>query len=386
MSVTRRQSLVMGAGLAVSACTTGPRAALGDRGQSLNSLAERSGRRFGSAVAWGAPGADRGSFANPSYAAILERECALLVPENELKWQAIRPSASQFDFRQFDAIAAYAATRNFKLRGHTLFWVPDKWYPRWLVGHEFGSRPASAAGTLLRDHVRTVTRRYGTRIYSYDVVNEAVQPETGRIRDTNISRAMGGEAMLDLMFHTAKAEAPHAELVYNDYMSWERGTEDETHITGVLRLLEGFRKRGTPVDTLGIQSHIRLLKRMPVAQIVRESEGPWRRFLDEVVGMGYKLVITEFDVNDKQAPDDIALRDRMVADYARAYLDVMLNYPQLQDVLAWGMVDRYSWLTDFDPRADRSIKRGTPYDSAFRPKPLREAIAAAFRSAPPRAA
>jgi endo-1,4-beta-xylanase len=97
--------------------------------------------------------------------------------------------------------------------------------------------------------------------------------------------------------------------------------------------------------------------------------------------MGYRLVITEFDVNDTMAPDDVAVRDRMVADYSRAYLDVMLSYPQLGDILAWGMVDKYSWLTDFDPRTDKSIKRGTPYDSAFRPKPLREAIAAAFASA-----
>jgi endo-1,4-beta-xylanase len=71
----------------------------------------------------------------------------------------------------------------------------------------------------------------------------------------------------------------------------------------------------------------------------------------------------------------------MVADYAKAYLDVMLSYPQLRDVLAWGMVDRYTWLTDFDPRPDKSIKRGTPYDSEFRAKPLRDAIAAAFLSA-----
>jgi len=306
------------------------------------------------------------------------------VPENELKWAWTRPSATAFEFRQMDAIADYATAKGFQLRGHTLFWAPEKWYPKWLVGHDFGSRPAAAAEKLLTEHVRTVCRRYGERIYSYDVVNEVVEPETGAIRDTVVTRAMGGEAMLDLMFHTAKAEAPHAQLVYNDYMSWERGTEDETHIAGVLKLLEGFRKRGTPVDALGIQSHIRLLKDLPVAEIVRESEGPWRRFLDQVVGMGYDLVITEFDVNDRSAPDDIAVRDRMVADYARAYLDVMLSYRQLRDVVAWGMVDRYNWLTGFDPRADKSIKRGTPYDSAFRPKPLREAIAAAFAAAPAR--
>ncbi|HEX5105039.1 MAG TPA: endo-1,4-beta-xylanase [Pirellulaceae bacterium] len=348
---------------------------------SLAGLAARSGRRFGSAVAWGRPRADRGSFANPAYAAILERECTLLVPENELKWQWTRPGPTRFDFRQADAIADYAKAHDFGLRGHTLLWLPQKWYPKWLVGHDFGPQPAAAAEAMLKEHVQTVCRRFGSRIYSYDVVNEAVQPETGKVRDTVITKALGHEATLDFMFHTARAEAPQAQLVYNDYMSWERNSDDETHIRGVLKLLEGFRKRGTPVDALGIQSHIRLLKPLSVAELVRESEGPWRRFVDEVVAMGYKLVITEFDVNDRMAPANIMQRDRMVADYAKAYLDLMLSYPQLRDILAWGMVDRYSWLNNFDPRRDKLLKRGTPYDANFRPKPLRQALAAAFASA-----
>lgn len=380
-SISRRRLLGLGAAASVAACA--PAVRLRPSQLSLEApikdLARLSGRRFGSAVAWGAPGADRASFANPAYRAILERECELIVAENELKWQWTRPSANRFTFGQFDAIVA--AGRDFQIRGHTLLWLPQKWYPGWLVAHDFGPRPAATAAALLTEHVRTVCRRYGKQIYSYDVVNEAIQPETGAIRDTVLTQALGGEPLLDLMFHTARAEAPHAELVYNDYMSWERGTEDETHISGVLKLLEGFRKRGTPVDTLGIQSHIRILKPISVEQIVAESEGPWRRFLDQVVAMGYRLSITEFDVNDKLAPDDITIRDRMVADYAKAYLDVMLAYPQLQDVVAWGIVDKYSWLTDFDPRADRSIKRGTPYDSEFRAKPLRDAIAAAFLAA-----
>ncbi|MEO6360224.1 MAG: endo-1,4-beta-xylanase [Sphingomicrobium sp.] len=380
MNVNRRESLVLGGALAVTACTGKRPGRLVQTATSLDALARRSGRRFGSAVAWGDPGADRGSFANPEYAAILERECGVVVPENELKWQSTRRTPG-FDFTRFDAIVAFATAKGMPVRGHTLFWYPQKWYPNWLAAYDFGSHPATAAAKLLTDHVRTVTRRYGTKIYSYDVVNEAIEPATGEIRDTVMTRAMGGEALLDLMFHTARAEAPHAQLVYNDYMSWERGGEDETHIRGVLKLLEGFRKRGTPVHALGIQSHIRLLKKAPVADIVRESTGPWRAFLDQVVAMGYALEITEFDVNDKEAPDDILVRDRMVADFARAYLDIMLSYPQLGDVLAWGMVDRYSWLTGFDPRHDKSIKRGTPYDANFRAKPLRDAIAAAFANA-----
>jgi endo-1,4-beta-xylanase len=373
--LTRRESLAAVAALAASAAAQAARAA----SPSLDRLARGSGRRFGSAVAWSPPGTDAGSFTNPAYAALLERECSLLVPENQLKWQWVRRAPGTFDFGAFDAIADYAARHRFNLRGHTLFWTPTKWYPKWLAETRF--RSAAEAELLLTEHVRTVCRRYGTRIYSYDVVNEAVQPETGEIRDTNVTRALGGEHFLDVMYHTAREASPHAQLVYNDYMSWERTGEDETHIKGVLRLLEGFRKRGTPVDALGVQSHIRLLKPAPVADIVRESERPWRRFLDEVVGMGYKLLITEFDVNDHAAPTDARIRDRMVADYGRAYLDLMLSYPQLGDILAWGMTDRYSWLTDFDPRADKTLKRGTPYDARFRPKPLREAMAAALRSA-----
>jgi endo-1,4-beta-xylanase len=127
-----------------------------------------------------------------------------------------------------------------------------------------------------------------------------------------------------------------------------------------------------------VQSHIGLFSAEPVAGQVRRFEPQWRQFLDAVVAMGYKLKITEFDVNDRAPPGDISVRDRAVADYAKAYLDVMLSYPQLNDLLVWGMCDRYSWLNGFEPRKDKLRKRGTPYDENFRAKPLRRAIAAAF--------
>src|SRR6476660_10159331 len=130
MQLTRREALACGT-LALGACASAPRfAAIRSSATSLDALARHSGRRFGSAVSWSMPGADKGSFANPAYAAILERECELLVPENELKWQWSRPGPDRFDFRQFDAIADYAVRHGFKLRGHTLFWTPTKWYPK----------------------------------------------------------------------------------------------------------------------------------------------------------------------------------------------------------------------------------------------------------------
>jgi endo-1,4-beta-xylanase len=57
---------------------------------------------------------------------------------------------------------------------------------------------------------------------------------------------------------------------------------------------------------------------------------------------------------------------------------MMFDYRQLRDVLAWGMIDTYSWLQGFEPRADGKPTRGNPYDATFTAKPMRDAIAAAF--------
>jgi len=344
----------------------------------IKGAAAAKGIRFGSAVAWAATGADAGSFANPGYAALLEHDCAILVPENELKWQAIRPNATSFDFTRFDAILAYAEAKGVAMRGHNLLWHQRRWMPGWAESHDYGSGTAEAA-RILTEHIQTVCRRYGARIASYDVVNEAVDPASGTLYETALSQALGGaEATLDLAFRTARAEAPAAQLVYNDYMGWEGGA---THRAGVLALLRGFRARGVPVDALGIQSHIGIYSATPVATLIANQSPAWRAFLDEVTGLGYRLVISELDVRDTGLPADIAARDQAVADYTRGFLDLMLGYPQLRDVLVWGMSDKYSWLQSFEPRADGQLHRACPYDAALQPKSMQNAIHAAIAAA-----
>jgi endo-1,4-beta-xylanase len=374
MRLTRRESLAGALGLALAGLA--PTEAVAQRRPpSLNALARRSGRRFGSTVGVG-NGLD-----DPRYRQLLTAECGLLVPENELKWAAVRPRPDVFSFERFDRIIAFAEQNRLAMRGHTLLWHHPRWFPGWVASYDFGADPGARAEQMIREHVATICTRYGTRIHSYDVVNEAVDTSDGTLRETAFSRAMGGALpVLDLAFHTAREAAPRAQLVYNDYMGWEPGSE--IHRTGVLRLLEGFKRRGTPVDALGVQGHI--------GSGNNPGDGPafglrderaWRRFLDEVTGMGYQLLITELDVHDRGLPADISERDRGVADFGRAWLDLMLSYPQLGDVLVWGMCDRYSWLQGRTPRADHLSKRPCPYDHEFRPKPLRAAYAAAFGAA-----
>lgn len=369
--VTRREGLGMMLGTAVFTAAPRVLAQTATSVASLNALAVTRGMRFGSCIS--ARGG--GSFGNPRYAALLERECGLLVPENEMKWQAIRPTATTFDFASFDTIIDYAANHGLAVRGHTLLWHRAKWMPAWMEMHDFGPRPATAAAAMITNHVETVCARYRDRITSFDVVNETVLPEDGTLAQTALSRAIGStETLVDTAYHVARATAPTAQLVYNDYMSWE--PDNENHRRGVLKLLEGFRKRGTPVDALGVQSHL-IAGRGP-------QEKAWRDFIDEVTAMDYALLITEFDVRDGDLPADVAARDRAIATEAKAYLDLMFAYPQLSDVLVWGMADPYSWLQGFEPRADGLATRGCPYDADYTAKPMREAIAAAFSSAPQR--
>ena len=383
MDITRRNGLTMLAGLAATAGGAGRVSALLPAAPGgLQSIAATKGMRLGACFAWGMPGADRGSFANPAYAALLTRDCGILVAENEMKWQAIRPTATSFDFTRFDAMMTWAQANALPVRGHNLLWHQPKWMPRWEENHDFGANPRLAAERLLVDHITTVCKRYGTRIHSYDVVNEAVDPADTTLYQTALSRAIGSpEATLDLAFHTARAAAPHAQLVYNDYMSWEPGNAQ--HRAGVLKLLEGFKARGVPVDALGVQSH--LVTQGPDTRAhIAALEGEWRRFLNAVTGMGYALVITELDVRDNKLPADIAQRDEAVAAYTRGYLDLMFSYPRLKDVLLWGMTDRYSWIEGFEPRPDTARRRPCPYDAAFKAKPMHAAIAGALTAAPPR--
>jgi endo-1,4-beta-xylanase len=80
-------------------------------------------------------------------------------------------------------------------------------------------------------------------------------------------------------------------------------------------------------------------------------------------------------------PGDASARDRAVADDSRAYLDVMLSYPQLADLLVWGMTDRYSWIEGFEPRKDGLPRRPCPFGREFKPKPMFRAMLESFAAA-----
>ena len=351
---------------------------------SLDSLARAKGLRFGSTLGIAASGPRaRSRFHDEPYRALTAHECSVFVAENETKWPQLRPDpAKPYDFRMADEMFAWAEAQGMALRGHTLLWVEPKWLPAWLAQMDFGADAARGMERLLAEHVATVCGHFGRRIESWDVVNEAVHPGTGELHQNLFTQRLGALPHLARVFELAREHAPQAELVYNDYMGWS--ANNARHRAGVLRLLADLKARGAPVQALGLQAHIGVWS-LPARGSASEV-ADWRRFLDEVRGMGLKILITEFDVNDRALPGAVAERDAGVAALARDWLDVTLDQPNLNRFLCWGLADHHSWLQDFEPRPDGQPRRPAPYDAQLRPKPLREAMAAALRAAPVRPA
>ncbi len=335
-----------------------PPAAASERPLKLQ--AETRGLHFGSA-------ADRDVLENDHpYAEKLVSECAVVTPENSMKWERLRPSPIDFDFENADWLIDFAEANDLQVHGHTLVWHLQN--PAWLDGH-LTPRNAEA---VLNYHIENVARRYAGRVRSWDVVNEAIDDDTSSkdgLRPSPWLRSLGPE-YIDLAFYMTRQVELNADLVYNDYgLEYEGGWYEERR-RHTLNLLTGMVTRGVPIDALGVQSHLHG-RRTPNFE-------PFARFLDEVSALGLDIMITELDVSDQELPADKVERDCLIAKTYKGFLDVVLANPSVRSIAVWGLSDRHSWLSDFKQRDDGEPVRPLPLDIDLKRKPAWNAISSAL--------
>ncbi len=327
----------------------------------VGALAAQKGILFGAACLI------RDVSVDPIYAALLARECRVLVAQNELKWAALRPAPELFDFNGADGVLAFAERIGARMRGHTLVW--HEALPKWCA-REINARTGFP---LLAEHIAAVCGRYRGRLHSWDVVNEAVEPEDGRadgLRETPWLRALGPSYIAEA-FRMAAAADPSALLVYNDYGVCDAGRKASAKRVAVLRLLDRLAAEGAPVHALGMQAHL--------TTGMRITERDLRGFLDEVAERGMQVMITELDVLDeKAAPEAPYAQDARVSDVYRAFLEVVLAHPATTACITWGLSDRYSWLRAAEGRKDSWALRPLPFDDNHLPKAAWLAIAVAM--------
>jgi endo-1,4-beta-xylanase len=331
----------------------------------LQGRAARRGITYGGAVAYD-------HLQDQDFQAAVLREMNMIVPENELKWDTLRPSPTTYDFTKADYLVHFARANGKKIRGHCLAWHNQ--LPHW-----FSSVVHSGnASQFLTDHITTVVRRYAGQMHSWDVVNEQVETWEANVDGIRVTPWLTvlGDDYMDLAFRTAHAADPNALLVYNDY-ALELNTDWHTaRRQRLLRLLQDFKAKGTPVHALGIQSHM-----TPEGVF---DPAIFTSFLNHVAALGYAIIISEMDVVDKTFPADIASRDAMVADVYRRFWTTALAHPAVKVALTWGLTDKYTWLNtvEFTRRADGLPVRGLPLDDQFNRKPAYDVLLNAFATAP----
>src|SRR5260221_7084000 len=314
--------------------------------------------------------------AGDSFTNLLIREVAALVPENEMKWLHMSTAPFQSDYRMADCLVDFAATHGLLCRGHNLlwYWSVPKWFKE--------LRDRETARTAMLQRVTDMVSRYRGKIDSWDVVNEPVNPAADRTDHlrADVFLSQIGPEYLGLAHIAARAADPEAHLVLNECGVEYDTPEMDRKRAAVLDLIENMRKRGIPIDALGVQGHLSV-GRYPF------SEQKLRDYLRQAAAMGLEIQITELDCTDELEPPDIPARDRMVADEYRRFLDVVLDEPAVKIVMTWGLSDRYSWIVRHENnpaerRPDGTPERPLPFDRDLHRKPAWYALAAAFATAP----
>jgi endo-1,4-beta-xylanase len=300
-------------------------------------------------------------------------ETDYLVPEVELKWAAIEPVQGEVSFKALDGFMGFAARNRKRVRGHTLLWHDS--VPAWAQSLLRENRDWG----LIAEYFAAVIPRYGGIIDQWDVVNEPI--ETGRrmggLRENVFLEAFGPEYIARALA-AARALAPNAKLMLNEYGLEYDIPEERDRRYLLLKLLERLRTGGAPLDGIGIQSHLDLRKGSISPSAVAA-------FLKAVADMGLFVVVTELDVKESAYTAPVDQRDRFVADEVRRYLDTVLQERAVTGVVTWGFSDRHSWLRvtpeDFArfPSAwtnggGPGLNRGLPLNAAMERKPMYFAV------------
>ena len=105
-------------------------------------------------------------------------------PENIMKAQLIHPGWDKYNFDLADKLVAYAKKNDIKVTAHTLIWHSQT--PAFLRG----IKDADSIKQYFVNHINTVASRYDGKVYSWDVVNEALN-EDGSLRNSIFRQKLG---------------------------------------------------------------------------------------------------------------------------------------------------------------------------------------------------
>jgi endo-1,4-beta-xylanase len=335
----------------------------------LQRLAANKGLLFGSCLAL------KYFVQSPAYQQLFVEQCDIATPELHMKWSSLSSQPGVYDFQTADNFVAFCAGKLIKVRGHTLVWHDA--LPGWVVSQ---LTPASGQA-IMTGHIQKVAGHFAGKLYSWDVVNEVLDPGSHRpdgLRDTPWLQNCGVD-YIELAFRTAAAADPKAMLVWNEnYLEVSNGFGRPKR-TAMLELLDKMLARGVPIHAIGIEAHLR------GDQAAILGDQSYEAFLADLARRGMKIFITELDIQDVALPGDPAARDQAVADLYRKFLSASLRQPAVKGIVTWGLADCFTWIAGYRPRKDGLAVRPLPFDTNCEPKAAYYAMVETLQAAPSRA-
>ena len=321
--------------------------------QSLRQAGDRDGVLVGTAVR-------PSQLSETAYASTLAREFSMVEAEDAMKWAILRPDRATYNFRQGDEVVRFAQAHQMKVRGHCLVW--GRYNPDWLTQGHFTTRQLSR---LLREHITRVMKHYRSQVFAWDVVNEGLD-ENGDVRDSlwynqpGIGWSQKGTAYIEQVFRWAHKADPHALLFYNE----AEGEGLNRKSDAIYTMVKDFKRRGVPIDGVGLQMHIPTLD----AEIPAIAAN-----IARLTALGVQVHIKELDVslpvdsNGLPRPDNLTRQ----AEVYRGIVRACLNSAGCTAIQTWGFTDKYSWIGSHSRNARG---QALPFDRAYQAKPAYRAI------------
>ncbi|MER0440368.1 endo-1,4-beta-xylanase [Emticicia sp. W12TSBA100-4] len=298
---------------------------------------------------------------------LIKKQFNAATPENIMKSALIHPKWDTYDFTMADKLVEYGKKNNIKINGHTLVWHSQ------LPNFIRGIKSSDSIRTFFTDHIKTVAGRYKGKVFSWDVVNEALN-EDGTLRNSVFLKHLG-EGYLADAFKLAQEASPNTELYYNDY-----NNEQPAKRAGCIKLIKKIQESGARIDGVGIQGHWHLGK-IPLKDI-EES-------ILEYSALGLKVMFTELDIEvlkrDFQGADvgqrmanspDMNpytnglpenIQKQLADDYEALFKLFLKHKDKVTRVTFWGVNDGDSWLNNWPVRGRTSYP--LLFDRSNQPKP-----------------
>lgn len=284
-----------------------------------------------------------------------ERELALVrqqfnaaTPENCMKPGLVHPGEDRWRFERTDAFVNWCVENKIAvIHGHTLLWHQQTgdWF--------FEGGDKAAVVERMKKHIDGLVGRYKGKIYSWDVVNEAINdggsPRSGQTENLRNSKWLQtvGPEYLTLAFKFAHDADPAAKLYYNDY-GIEAGPKHASSMVLLRRLL----KEGAPIHGVGIQGHWST-RHIPYDALDRS--------IADYASLGLKVAISELDVTiagasggqldppgggrgrrEVRPPTPEELQAQADA-YAKLFAIFIKHKDTIERVTFWGLNDRRTW-------------------------------------------